>query len=67
MLPTHVDQQIALYRDEIRGWRFEQLQRAGYKRQEALILSRRPEVDLHQAIDLVRRGCPPELALEILL
>jgi hypothetical protein len=67
MLPTHVDQRIAQYRDEIRDWRFEQLQRAGYGRHEALILSRRPEVDLHQAIDLVRRGCSPELALEILL
>jgi len=25
------------------------------------------EVDLHDAVDLVRRGCPPELAARILL
>lgn len=49
------------------AWRFEQLRRVGYDRREARLLSRRVDVDLHQAIDLLRDGCPRELALAILL
>ena len=48
-------------------WRFEQLCRVGYDRGEARLLSRRVDVDLHQAVDLLRNGCPRELALAILL
>jgi hypothetical protein len=53
--------------EEIVSWRFEQLLRVGYERRQARVLSRRLEVDLHHAVDLVRRGCPHELALLILL
>jgi hypothetical protein len=53
--------------EEILGWRFEQLLHVGYERRQARVLSRRREVDLHQAVDLVRRGCPHALALQILL
>jgi hypothetical protein len=49
------------------AWRFEQLRRVGYERREARLLSRRLDVDLHRAIDLLRNGCPRELALAILL
>jgi hypothetical protein len=49
------------------AWRLEQLRRVGYDRREARLLSRRLDVDLHQAIDLLRNGCPRELALAILL
>jgi len=52
---------------EILDWRFEQLLRVGYERRQARVLSLRLEVDLHQAVDLVRHGCPPELAVQILL
>jgi hypothetical protein len=31
------------------------------------VLAANVEVDLHDAVDLVRRGCPPELAARILL
>ena len=53
--------------EEIVSWRFEQLLRVGYERRQARVLSRRLEVDLHHAVDLVRRGCSYELALLILL
>jgi hypothetical protein len=49
------------------AWRYEQLRRIGYERREARLMSRRSDVDLHLAIDLLRNGCPPELALAILL
>ena len=33
----------------------------------AALLAGRGDVDLHHAIDLLRNGCSPELALQILL
>ncbi len=51
----------------IRTWRRESLRRAGYDRCEAAMLARRPDVDLHQALRLLEQGCPPDLALRILL
>lgn len=53
--------------EEILSWRFEQLLGVGYERRQARVLSRRLDVDLHHAVDLVRRGCSHELALLILL
>jgi len=51
----------------IERWRTEVLQRAGYDADGAEQLARRTDVDLHWAVELVERGCPPALALEILL
>lgn len=48
-------------------WRREALVRAGYDGSAATALAERNDVDLHVAVDLVRGGCPPETALEILL
>jgi hypothetical protein len=53
--------------DVVEAWRAEQLESAGYRPEEAAKLARRPDVDLHVAIDLLRQGCPAELALQILL
>jgi hypothetical protein len=53
--------------EEVVAWRVEQLLRAGSDRCCAEILARRSHVDLHEAIDLLERGCPPKIALEILL
>ena len=53
--------------DRIVRWRGEELERAGYSRDGAAALAARLEVDLHEAIDLVKRGCPPEIAQRILL
>jgi hypothetical protein len=48
-------------------WRFEALVQAGYDAGNALILASHVEVDLHQAADLLARGCPPETAMRICL
>ena len=48
------------------AWRLEGLLRAGYRPEQASKLAR-CQVDLHLAVDLVRRGCPHELACRILV
>jgi hypothetical protein len=60
-------QQRETTEEEILDWRFEQLLRVGYERRQARVLSQRLEVDLHQAVDLIGRGCPHDVALLILL
>jgi len=51
----------------VRSWRMEELERAGYAPDDARNLAELGHVDLHQATSLLRGGCPPELALHILL
>ena len=51
----------------IQAWRAEALERAGYAAAEAAEVAVRTDIDLHQAIGLLERGCPAELALQILL
>jgi len=53
--------------EEVLRWRFEELVRAGYDPGHALVLASHVEVDLHLAVDLVRRGCPAETAIRIVL
>jgi hypothetical protein len=53
--------------ERIERWRAEELERAGYEAAAASLLASRGDVDLHYAIDLLRHGCAPELALQILL
>ena len=53
--------------ERIERWRAEELERAGYEASAASLLASRADVDLHYAIDLLRNGCAPELALQILL
>ncbi len=48
-------------------WRAETLERAGYSAKAVLMLATEKAVDLHQAVGLLRAGCPPEVALNILL
>jgi len=48
-------------------WRIEELQRAGYSHRAAGRLAARHDIDLHLAVQLLERGCAPELALKILL
>jgi hypothetical protein len=48
-------------------WRTETLVRAGYDERLAHKLALRASVDLHRAVDLLRRGCPPQTAADILL
>ena len=53
--------------ERIERWRAEELERAGYEPRAAGRLAVRHDVDLHTAVDLLEHGCPPELALKILL
>ncbi|MCE3287040.1 MAG: hypothetical protein K0S64_646 [Gaiellaceae bacterium] len=47
-------------------WRRNQLAAAGFTLPEAGRLARDPRYDLHALLELVDRGCPPDLAVRIL-
>ena len=51
----------------VERWRAEELERAGYELSAAAMLAASPAVDLHLAVDLLARGCPPDTAVQILL
>jgi hypothetical protein len=53
--------------DRIEQWRHEELERAGYDAESALVLAASHDVDLHDAVRLLKRGCTVDLALQILL
>jgi hypothetical protein len=67
MSATESEQLEAPEMEEVLRWRFEVLIRAGYDAGNAMILASHAEVDLHEATDLLLRGCPPETALRIVL
>lgn len=62
-LTTRVDSELEV----VEQWRHEALERAGYDGESAIILAASHEIDLHQAVELLERGCPVQLALQILL
>ena len=51
----------------VEQWRAQSLARAGYDRESAAVLAASHEVDLHDAMRLLERGCSVDLALQILL
>jgi hypothetical protein len=51
---------------DVIAWRRARLHKAGFDTEAAEQLSRECGVDLHAAIELVERGCPPPLAARIL-
>ena len=53
-------------REEITSWRIECLGAAGYDAEAAIVIALDRDVDLHRAVSLLERGCPPDLALQIL-
>jgi hypothetical protein len=53
--------------ERIERWRAEELERAGFGPVDAAQLALRHDVDLHKATGMIGRGCPPDLALQILL
>ncbi len=55
-----------LQRDGVTSWRVERLLGAGYDAEAALVLALDRDVDLHLAVSLLERGCPPDTALQIL-
>lgn len=52
--------------DEIVAWRRDRLAEAGFAAPLATRIATDPHYDLHALIELVERGCPPELAARIL-
>ena len=52
--------------ERVERWRTSELMRVGFAGDDAVALAARFDVDLHGAIELVERGCPPELAVRIL-
>jgi hypothetical protein len=51
----------------VERWRAEELERGGYDSESAAAIAGRLDIDLHRAVDLIRGGCEPDLALRILL
>jgi hypothetical protein len=52
--------------DEVVRWRREQLVASGFAAALATTVSENTRYDLHGLIELVERGCPPQLAVRIL-
>jgi hypothetical protein len=67
MSAAEVQTRFASEIDRIEQWRHEALERAGYDPEAAVVLAASHDVDLHDAVDLLERGCSVELALQILL
>jgi hypothetical protein len=51
----------------VEAWRVQELLRAGYDADSAAAIAGRLDIDLHYAVDMIRGGCDPDLALRILL
>jgi hypothetical protein len=49
------------------SWRVEQLIAVGFDSDAAFVLALDRSIDLHEATELVRRGCPPHTAFRILI
>jgi len=52
--------------EAVREWRLEELLRAGYEQEDATEVAFHLDIDLHRAVDLVRRGCPSGTAVRII-
>lgn len=53
-------------RELLEDWREATLIAAGYPADDAIELSRRADIDLHQAVWLLANGCDVQTAVEIL-
>ncbi len=51
----------------VERWRAEELERGGFSPADAVAIAARMDVDLHRAVELIKNGCSPELAKQILL
>ena len=67
MIDAGPDQMLDTEDARVLDWRATCLIAAGFERDDALLIAADPRIDLHEAIELVESGCPPELAAEILL
>lgn len=60
------DEELLAEAYEVLDWRISELLKAGFSERLAVITALHEEIDLHQAIELVRKGCPPKIAFRIL-
>lgn len=60
--PSRAEQE----RESVTSWRIERLLAAGFDAEAAIVLALDREVELHRAVSLLERGCPPDTALQIL-
>ena len=67
MTATQFEQLGTAETDEVLRWRYNELVRGGFDPGDARVLASNLEVDLHQAVELLRDGCPQATALLILL
>jgi hypothetical protein len=61
-----VEQHDRRARPEVLAWRRRQLRSAGFSSALASRVARDAAYDLHALIELVERGCPPQLAVRVL-
>lgn len=66
MTASQLEQQAEARSGEVFRWRLDCLIRGGYDVETAVAIATEPGVDLHAALALVARGCPPATALRIL-
>jgi hypothetical protein len=62
-----VETSIETEAERVERWRTDELLRVGYDFETATVMAADSTIDLHAAIDLVERGCPPDIAARILL
>lgn len=67
MALEHVAEHASSELERVEAWRASELIRAGYPTDAALELAARADIDLHDAVQLLARGCAPQLAARILL
>lgn len=48
-------------------WREQQLTNVGFALLSARLIAVRRDIDLHQVVDMVKAGCPPHVAMEVVL
>lgn len=58
------DEARDVYQTAVYQWRYRQARRIGYEEAAALQIAE-AEIDVHELRDLIRRGCPLDLAVEI--
>jgi hypothetical protein len=51
--------------ESVLAWRTQRLEDAGFERLSAAEIAKHRGFDLHALLDLIDRGCPPELAARI--
>jgi hypothetical protein len=66
-MSTHLETLPDIEIDLVERWRHESLRKAGYDPESATVIAASHDVDLHEAVRLLERGCPLDLALQILL